>query len=199
MNEIFANSNTLNSIGTTPNTSSTSTARTSLRLRRLLTTKSPPTPSQGLASTPDLRSHSSNQFDDSNPTVESPTTTTNQSPLSAELSSPNLRRRKPSQTNGGLSSSSPVSDLLLKQILNRQTPMNNNTLATSNATNISPTETNTINPPIKIEATTNDENTANGQTTNNSPGATSKLRSDIFLRVMKFFVSFHLIFFIMCF
>ena len=144
-----------------------------------------PSPSQGLTLTPDFRSQPSNHFDDSNPTLESPTTTTHQSPLSAELPSPNLRRRKPSQTNGGISNSSPTPDLLLKQILNRQTPMNNSTLATSNATNISPVETNSITPPIKTESVTNDENTANGPTTNNSPGASNKLRSDIFLRVRR--------------
>ena len=196
-NDLFANPNTTNSISATPHAtpSTPSTTRTSLRLRRLLTTKSPPltspSPSQGLTMTPDLRSQSSNHFDDSNPTLESPTTTTHQSPLSAELPSPNLRRRKPSQTNGAIPSSSPTPDLLLKQILNRQTPINNNTLATSNATNISPTETNSITPPIKTESVTNDENTANGQTTNNSPGASNKLRSDIFLRVGRFFRLLH--------
>lgn len=195
-NDIFSNPLTTNPNtpsatnpgSTTPNNNHPS-SRTSLRLRRLLTTKSSPSsspsPSQTLTFPSDFKSHPSNTFDEVNPTVESPTTTTHQSPLSAESPSPHLRRRKPSQNNGlNNSSPSPSSDLLLKQILNRQTPLNSNTLATSNATNISPTDTtNTNTPTIKTESITNDENTATGQTTNNPSGATNKLRSDIFLRV----------------
>jgi hypothetical protein len=142
-------------------------SRSSTRLRQLLTTKSPSSTAPSPHYHNDNKSHS-NAFDDLIQVAESPTTT-HVSPLPNDLPSPTKRRRNHSQTNGN------TADILLKQLLGRQTTSSNDlTTPDNNSAWLSPGSV----PLIKTESNNSDDSTSGGQTTN-----TNKLRSDIFLRV----------------
>lgn len=156
----------------TPTLPLSNQSRSSTRLRQLLTTKSPSaSPSPHYLQ--DTRPHS-NTFDDFIQAAESPTTT-HVSPLSNDLPSPNRRRRNHSQTNGGNSA-----DLLLKQILGRHTPLTTTTNTNENLTLENQLSWSSPNSAlgIKTESNMSDENAAT------TPGSTTKLRSDTFLRTL---------------
>ena len=151
---------------------STNQSRSSTRLRQLLATKSCPSTSAS-----PHKSHT-NTFDELIQVAESPTTT-HVSPLSNDLPSPTKRRRNPSQTNGlsntnNNNNNNNSADILLKQLLGGQTPLNTNSTDNPTIDNNSTWSSPKSVPTIKIEA---DDNTSN------IPGGTNKLRSDTFLRV----------------
>jgi len=154
----------------------TNQSRSSTRLRQLLATKSPPSTSASPHYHNDNNKSHSNTFDDLIQVPESPTTT-HVSPLSNDLPSPTKRRRNHSQTNG-LSNNTPNSaDILLKQILGRQTPLTTNPTDNSTSDNNFTWSSPGSVPAIKTESNHSDDSSSN------TPGATNKLRSDIFLRV----------------
>jgi hypothetical protein len=141
----------------------------------LLTTKSP---SSSSAPSPhyhnDNKSHTTT-FDDLIQVAESPTTT-HVSPSPNDLPSPTKRRRNHSQTNGN------TADILLKQLLGRQTPLPNTPNDIPSFDNNSTWSSPASVPLIKTESNNSDDSSSTGQTTN-----TNKLRSDIFLRVSEIF------------
>lgn len=185
---IFSN-NDLYTTATSPLTApaaSMNLSRSSTRLRQLLATKSP---SSSSITSPnyhnDNKSHT-NTFEDLIQVAESPTTT-HVSPLPNDLPSPTKRARSHSQSNGLSSNANSAADLLLKQILGRQS----HTITTSSTPNLSDLATleNTTTwsstssvPTIKNEATIPNDTTPAGLSSN-ATGTTNKLRSDTFLRV----------------
>ena len=149
----------------------TNQSRSSTRLRQLLATKSPPSTSDSPHYHNENKSHSTS-FDDLIQGAESPTTT-HLSPLPNDLPSPIKRRRNHSQTNGT------STNILLKQILGRQTPLITNATDLSTLENTSAWPSPASVPTIKSESNHSDDSSSA------TPGATNKLRSDMFLRVRK--------------
>ena len=176
-------------IYSTASSPTTTPSRSSTRLRQLLSTKSPPPPTpspsqQTVHYHNEPKSHS-NSLDERSQAAESPSTT-HLSPATDGTTSPTKRRRKLSHNHSlPHTSTNPVSDILLKQILGRQptevaVPNASDVLSSDTLPAWSPPASAPL--PIKAESTISDDSGSSGLT-RSLTGSSNKLRSDIFLRV----------------